>query len=160
MYTLNFFLLFSIPVKVILMYFFLKFPDIISIFVVVCFMDVNFSQISMKIAIDCMCTSPHDSYVETKSPVWRYLQVELWKIIRSWGWIPYEWNSCSCKRDSRELPWHFLPCDNSPRSQPSMNQGESPPQTLNLLASWSWTSQELLEIIPGVPKPPNLWYFC
>jgi hypothetical protein len=85
-------------------------------------------------------------------------------LIRSWGWNPYKWDNCPCKRAPRELIYmeHLTPCGGHSGKVQSMNQKI----ILQLPVPWSWTSQPLklwpnysLYGICFTPHPPPQFGF-
>ena len=55
-------------------------------------------------AMNWMFVTPQNSYTEISVPKVRTLGGGgLWKVIRSWGWSPHEWDECLYKRDPRGL---------------------------------------------------------
>ena len=102
-----------------------------------------------------VCAPPQkNSYVETKSPICRYLEAGLWEVIRSWGRSSHEWDEGPYKGDPRDLA--ALPCEDTVRRRLSMNLH----QKTKLPAPYSWASQptELWEVNFHVYKLLGLWY--
>lgn len=53
-------------------------------------------------AMDWMFVSKQNSYVEALDPVWWYLVVGHWGVMRSWGWSLHESGKWSERSDMRE----------------------------------------------------------
>lgn len=66
---------------------------------------------------------------------------------------PHKWGFMSSKRDTRELPSPFHHVRTQRKG--TIYEPESPHQTPNLLAAWSWTSQKQISV---VSKLPRVWY--
>lgn len=79
------------------------------------------------IGSDWMSVSLQNSFVEFNPQCWHISSWGLWKVMRSWGYFPHEWDLCSYERDPREL-LPLLTCEDTARRWPSMYL-EDPHQT-------------------------------
>ena len=92
---------------------------------------------------ECLC--PSVCMLESNSP-----SDGIWTLLDHVGGTLRNGTSALIKRDSRELPYSFYH-EVTLRRQLSVNQEVGSHQTLNLLATGSWT-----------PQPPGRWeiHFC
>lgn len=89
----------------------------------------------------CAPHHPTPSSCWNPNPQWDALwRLDLWEVVRSWGWSPHVWNECPGKRCVQALLC-LLPSKDREKGRSPMKQEAGPYQTPNLLESWSWTSQ-------------------
>ena len=74
-----------------------------------CFTELLRMEIVCLEFMRCLFVLPANPYVETESPGWWHEDSWPLEVIRSWGWIPHEWDKCPLRPWSVHSP--FPPCD-------------------------------------------------